>query len=159
MAKQEVSFFWFRRDLRLEDNVGLFQALQSQYPVIPLFIFDATILERLPNNDPRVGFIHESLSKINIQLKELGSSLLIKKGKPQEVWSNLLAEYAIREVFWNKDYEPSAIQRDLVITDLLNSKDIKVLATKDQVIFEEAEIVKADGLPYTVYTPFKNKWL
>jgi deoxyribodipyrimidine photo-lyase len=159
MAKQEVSFFWFRRDLRLEDNVGLFQALQSQYPVIPLFIFDETILERLPNNDPRVGFIYESLSKINIQLKELGSSLLIKKGKPQEVWVNLLAEYTIQEVFWNKDYEPSAIQRDSLITDLLNSKDIKVLATKDQVIFEEAEIVKADGLPYTVYTPFKNKWL
>jgi deoxyribodipyrimidine photo-lyase len=159
MAKQEVSFFWFRRDLRLEDNVGLFQALQSQYPVIPLFIFDATILERLPNNDPRVGFIHESLSKINIQLKELGSSLLIKKGKPQEVWANLLEEYTIQEVFWNKDYEPSAIQRDAAVSDLLHSKEVKVLATKDQVIFEEAEIVKADGLPYTVYTPFKNKWL
>lgn len=159
MAKQEVSFFWFRRDLRLEDNVGLFKALQSKYPVIPLFIFDTTILERLPNNDPRVGFIHESLSKINTQLKELGSSLLIKKGKPQEVWSNLLEEYVIQEVFWNKDYEPSAIQRDANVTDFLQSNEVKVFATKDQVIFEEAEIVKADGLPYTVYTPFKNKWL
>jgi deoxyribodipyrimidine photo-lyase len=159
MAKQEVALFWFRRDLRLEDNVGLYQSLQSQYPVIPLFIFDEAILERLPNKDPRVGFIHESLSKINTQLKESGSSLLIKKGKPQEVWANLLEEYTIREVFWNKDYEPSAIQRDSVIADLLNSKDVKVSATKDQVIFEEAEIVKADGLPYTVYTPFKNKWL
>ena len=159
MAKQEVAFFWFRRDLRLEDNVGLYQSLQSQYPVIPLFIFDETILERLPNNDPRVGFIHESLSKINIQLKESGSSLLIKKGKPQEVWTNLLEEYTIREVFWNKDYEPSAIQRDAAVAEILQSKAIKVLATKDQVIFEEAEIVKADGLPYTVYTPFKNKWL
>ncbi len=159
MTKQEVAFFWYRRDLRLEDNVGLYQSLQSQYPVIPIFIFDVTILERLPNNDPRVGFIHESLSKINIQLKESGSSVLIKKGKPQEVWANLLKEYTIREVFWNKDYEPSAIQRDAAVAEMLQSKAIKVLATKDQVIFEENEIVKSDGLPYTVYTPYKNKWL
>ena len=159
MAKQEVTFFWFRRDLRLEDNVGLYQALQSQYPVIPLFIFDETILERLPNNDPRVGFIHESISKINTQLKEFGSSLLVKKGKPFQVWEFLLQEYAIQEVFWNKDYEPNAIQRDTAVTKLLLSKEVKVSATKDQVIFEEAEIVKADGLPYTVYTPFKNKWI
>ena len=159
MAKQKVSFFWFRRDLRLEDNVGLFQVLQSQHPVIPLFIFDETILERLPNNDPRVGFIHESISKINTQLKEFGSSLLVKKGKPFQVWEFLLQEYAIQEVFWNKDYEPNAIQRDTAVTKLLLSKEVKVSATKDQVIFEEAEIVKADGLPYTVYTPFKNKWI
>lgn len=159
MAKQEVSFFWFRRDLRLEDNVGLFQALQSKYPVIPLFIFDETILERLPINDPRVGFIHESLAVIDAKLQEFGSSLLVKKGKPSEVWESLLQEYAIQEVFWNKDYEPNAIQRDLAVGNVLASKEVNVYAFKDQVIFEEAEIVKADGLPYTVYTPFKNKWL
>jgi len=79
MAKEAVSFFWFRRDLRLEDNLGLFQALQSQHPVIPLFIFDETILEPLPNNDPRVGFIHESLAAINTKLLEFGTSLLVKK--------------------------------------------------------------------------------
>ncbi len=159
MAKQEVSFFWFRRDLRLEDNVGLFQALQSKYPVIPLFIFDETILERLPKNDPRVGFIHESLATINGKLNEFGASLLVKKGKPLEVWESLLHDYRIQEVFWNKDYEPNAIQRDVAVENLLVSKEVTVLAFKDQVIFEEAEIVKADGLPYTVYTPFKNKWL
>jgi deoxyribodipyrimidine photo-lyase len=159
MVKQEVSFFWFRRDLRLEDNVGLFQALQSQYPVIPLFIFDETILERLPMNDPRVGFIHESLAVIDTKLQEFGSSLLVIKGKPLQVWESLLQEYAIQEVFWNKDYEPNAIQRDLAVGNVLASKEVNVLAFKDQVIFEEAEIVKADGLPYTVYTPFKNKWL
>ena len=79
MSKQQVSFFWFRRDLRLEDNIGLFQALQSQYPVIPLFIFDDAILDSLPNNDPRVGFIHENLSKINVRLQEVESSILIKR--------------------------------------------------------------------------------
>ena len=159
MAKQAVSFFWFRRDLRLEDNVGLFQALQSKYPVIPLFIFDETILERLPINDPRVGFIHESLAVIDAKLQEFGSSLLVIKGKPLQVWESLLQEYAIHDVFWNKDYEPNAIQRDLAVGNVLTSKEVNVFAFKDQVIFEEAEIVKADGLPYTVYTPFKNKWL
>ena len=159
MAKQEVVFFWFRRDLRLEDNVGLFQALQSQYPVIPLFIFDETILERLPKNDPRVGFIYESLSKIQLQLQEKGKSLLIRKGKPELVWEDLLQEYAIQKVFWNKDYEPNAMQRDAAVTDILKSNRVKVATYKDQVIFEKEEIVKSDGLPYTVYTPFKNKWL
>ena len=159
MAKQEVVFFWFRRDLRLEDNVGLFQALQSQYPVIPLFIFDETILEGLPKNDPRVGFIHESLSKIQLQLQEKGKSLLIRKGKPELVWEDLLQEYAIQKVFWNKDYEPNAMQRDAAVTDILQSNRVKVVTYKDQVIFEKEEIVKSDGLPYTVYTPFKNKWL
>lgn len=81
MSKQEISIFWFRRDLRLEDNVGLYQALQSKFPVIPLFIFDDAILESLPKNDARVGFIHDSLSKINTQLQEIGSSLLVKKEK------------------------------------------------------------------------------
>ena len=81
MSKQQVSFFWFRRDLRLEDNVGLFHALKSKYPVIPLFIFDDAILDSLPNNDPRVGFIHDNLSKINVQLQEIACSILIKKGK------------------------------------------------------------------------------
>ena len=159
MAKQEVTFFWFRRDLRLDDNVGLFQALQSQYPVIPVFIFDETILERLPNDDARVGFIHESLASINQKLQEVGSSLLVKKGKPIEVWTSLLQEYAIKQVFWNKDYEPSAIQRDAAVTELLTLNGVQTFSFKDQVIFEEAEIVKADGLPYTVYTPFKNRWL
>ncbi|MES2574918.1 MAG: deoxyribodipyrimidine photo-lyase [Bacteroidota bacterium] len=159
MKKQEVSLFWFRRDLRLEDNVGLFHALQSQYPVIPLFIFDEAILDSLPKNDARVGFIHESLSKINLQLQETGSSLLVKKGKTQEVWQQLIQEFDIKEVFFNKDYEPFAIQRDLAISELLSVDKINSFSFKDQVIFEEKEIAKADGLPYTVYTPYKNKWL
>ncbi|RDI58154.1 cryptochrome/photolyase family protein [Flavobacterium glaciei] len=159
MSKQEVSIFWFRRDLRLEDNVGLFQALQLKYSVIPLFIFDEAILDNLPKNDARVGFIHESLSKINSQLQEIGSSLLVKKGKTFDAWQSLLEEYDIKEVFFNKDYEPYAIQRDTAICELLETNKSIAYSFKDQVIFEEKEITKADGLPYTVYTPFKNKWL
>jgi len=159
MNKQEISIFWFRRDLRLEDNAGLFFALQSKYLVIPIFIFDEDILEKLPKNDARVGFIHESLTKINIQLQEIGSSLLVKNGKTQDVWQDLLQEFDVKKVFFNKDYEPYAIQRDLVICELLAQNKIDHFSFKDHVIFEEKEITKADGLPYTVYTPYKNKWL
>ena len=159
MSKQQVSFFWFRRDLRLEDNVGLFHALKSKYTVIPLFIFDDAILDSLPYNDPRVGFIYENLSKINTQLLKIESALLVKKGKTLAVWELLLTEFDIKEVFFNKDYEPYAIQRDTVICELLEKNNAVSYSFKDQVIFEEKEITKADGLPYTVYTPFKNKWL
>ncbi|SHG33543.1 deoxyribodipyrimidine photo-lyase [Flavobacterium fluvii] len=159
MNKQEITLFWFRRDLRFEDNVGLFHALQSKFPVIPLFIFDEAILDSLPKNDARVGFIHDSLSKIHQKLQEMGSSLLVKKGKTQEVWQALLQEFDVKEVFFNKDYEPYAIKRDLTISELLEANKTTHFSFKDQVIFEEKEIVKADGLPYTVYTPYKNKWL
>lgn len=159
MTAQPITFFWFRRDLRLEDNVGLYQALQSPYPVVPVFIFDDAILEHLPKDDARVTFIYESLSKINEKLAEFRSSLLVKKGKTQEVWQQLITEFEVKEVFFNKDYEPYAINRDQQITELLAQNGVKVQAFKDQVIFEEAEITKADGLPYTVYTPYKNKWL
>jgi len=159
MEKQKVFFFWFRRDLRLEDNVGLFHALQSKYPVIPLFIFDDLILESLPKNDARVSFIHDSLLKISGKLQETGSSLLVRKGQTIDVWKSLLGEYDVKEVFFNKDYEPYAITRDTAICDLLEKNNIVSYSFKDQVIFEEKEITKADGLPYTIYTPYKNKWL
>ena len=159
MSKQQVSFFWFRRDLRLEDNVGLFHALKSKYTVIPLFIFDDAILDSLPYNDPRVGFIYENLSKINTQLLKIESALLVKKGKTLAVWELLLTEFDVAAVFFNKDYEPYAIKRDSAICELLETNNAIPFSFKDQVIFEEKEITKADGLPYTVYTPFKNKWL
>jgi deoxyribodipyrimidine photo-lyase len=159
MSKQAVSFFWFRRDLRLDDNVGLFNALQSQYPVIPLFIFDDEIVDQLPNDDARVSFIYENISKINVELLDLQSSILVRKGKTLEVWESLLQKFDIKEVFFNKDYEPYATARDNALSKLLESNSIGLYTFKDQVIFEEKEVTKADGLPYTVYTPFKNKWL
>lgn len=159
MTKQKVTFFWFRRDLRLEDNTALFHALQSDSPVIPLFIFDVEILENLPKSDPRVSFIYDSLQNINNQLLEINSSVLIKKGKSLDIWKSLSTEFDIQEIFFNKDYEPFAIKRDLAVSSLLQENNIKVSSYKDHVIFEEKEIVKSDGLPYTVYTPYKNKWL
>lgn len=159
MSKVAVSFFWYRRDLRLEDNIGLFHALKSEFPVIPLFIFDADILDKLPKDDARVSFIHENLTQINQQLTAIGASLLVKNGNTKEVWQSLIAEFDVKEVFFNKDYEPYAIARDEAICQLLEANKIISFSFKDQVIFEEKDITKADGLPYTVYTPYKNKWL
>lgn len=154
-----MNVFWFRRDLRLEDNVALYKATLEKEPVIPLFIFDTEIIASLPKDDARITFIYSTLKNINTELKKLDSSLLIKIGNPLEVWKSLTTEYKIDNVFFNKDYEPYAIVRDLEVTKYLNSQNIEVFAYKDQVIFEESEIVKDDGLPYTVFTPYKNKWL
>lgn len=159
MTKQKITLFWFRRDLRLDDNIGLFHALQSDFPVIPLFIFDEDILDNLPKNDARVNFIYDSLEKINGQFSIIDSSILIKKGKTSDVWKSLLTEFDIQKVFFNKDYEPYAIKRDQEIAALLQQNNIEFLSYKDHVIFEEKEITKSDGLPYTIYTPYKNKWL
>ena len=158
-SKPEISIFWFRRDLRLDDNVGLFQALNSGVSVIPIFIFDDAILESLPKDDARVSFIYESLFKINEKINEIGSSILIKKGKTENIWKYLISEFNIKEVFFNKDYEPYAIQRDKEIKQFLEANQIDVHSYKDQVVFEELEITKSDGLPYTIYTPYKNKWM
>ena len=155
----KISFFWFRRDLRLQDNKGLFEALKSGQKVIPLFIFDTEILDKLPVDDPRVTFIYETLEKIDQELKAHNSSLLIKKGNPFDVWKEFMEVYDIHAVYTNKDYEPYAVQRDQQIQQLLDSNNIHFVGCKDQVIFEESEVVKKDGKPYTVFTPYKNKWL
>lgn len=155
----KLAIFWFRRDLRLTDNKALQLAWQSGYSVLPIFIFDENILQELPKNDARVQFIHLCLNKIQQLLKEHGSSLLCFKGKPKEVWEKLLSEHEISAVFTNKDYEPYGIQRDQEIANLLSAKNIPFYKAKDHVIFEENEVLKPDGTPYTVYTPYKNKWL
>jgi len=151
--------FWFRRDLRLEDNTALTKALSGKLKVILLFIFDTNILEELPENDARVTFIYRQLKNINNQLRKFGSSLLIKHGNPVNVWREIVQSYPIKDVYFNKDYEPYAIRRDDQVKSFLNDKNIAVHSFKDQVIFEENEIMKPDGACYTVFTPYKNRWL
>lgn len=151
--------FWFRRDLRLEDNVGLFHALNSETPVLPIFIFDESILLQLPKDDARVTFIHQQLEKIQQQLSTFGKSLALFHGKPQEVFSKLVSENKIQAVFTNHDYEPYARKRDLELFHLFKEHNIEFKTSKDQVIFEKSEVVKDDGTPYVVYTPYSNKWL
>ena len=155
----KVNIFWFRRDLRLDDNNGLSQATKSKYPVLPIFIFDSDITDTLPVNDKRINFIYDQLQKINDQLiSKFNSSLLVFKGKPIEVFKKLNSEFNINSVYCNHDYEPYSIVRDKSVESYLDSKDSKLLSFKDQVIFEKSEVVKNDGNPYVVYTPYKNKW-
>ncbi|MEO9532437.1 MAG: deoxyribodipyrimidine photo-lyase [Crocinitomicaceae bacterium] len=154
----KISLFWFRRDLRLEDNHGLSQALSSGLPIQPIFIFDEQILKELPADDARVNFIYEQLELLNAQLESVGACLKVYKGNPKDVWQKIITDYEVAQVFLNKDYEPYAIKRDLETEEFLAANGIQFKAYKDQVIFEEDEILKDDGSPYTVYTPYKNKW-
>ena len=152
--------FWFRRDLRLHDNHGLHAALQSGLPVLPVFIFDTDILDQLTDKrDRRVEFIHRSLFEIQQQLRQHSGSLVVRRGRPKEVWRRLLREFDIRGVFTNNDYEPYAVQRDLTVRSILSETGVSFHTFCDQVIFEKSDVVKADGSPYTVFTPFKNAWL
>jgi deoxyribodipyrimidine photo-lyase len=153
-----MNIFWFRRDLRLEDNVGLFHALKSGEEVLPIFIFDENILSQLPKNDARVTFIHEQLINIQEQLKPLAKSLAVFFGDPFEVFNKLLTENEIHTVYTNHDYEPYARKRDLELYHLFKEYNIEFKTSKDQVIFEKSEVAKDDGSPYVVYTPYSNKW-
>jgi len=159
ITKEECVAFWFRRDLRLEDNVGLNAALSSGKAVLPIFIFDEEILDELEENDARVQFIHAQLREMHGKLKARGSSLICRKGSPTDVWQSLLTEFPIQSVFTNRDYEPYALARDREVETLLANHSISFHTFKDQVVFEGGEILKADGFPYTVYTPYKNNWL
>ncbi|KUG11930.1 deoxyribodipyrimidine photolyase [Elizabethkingia sp. HvH-WGS333] len=155
----KVVIFWFRRDLRVEDNKGLQQALASGLPVLPVFIFDTEILDQLSNPyDRRVDYIHQALMTINQALHQHHSSLQVYHGKPLEVFKKIITQYQVQAVYCNRDYEPQAIKRDQAVKIQLQKYDIDFYDFKDQVIFEQAEVAKADGLPYTVYTPYAKKW-
>ena len=154
----KINLFWFRRDLRLIDNTALSEALKEKN-VKPIFIFDSEILNNLEKNDARLSFIHSLLTSINTTLKKHQSGVFCYHGSPELIWGQLISNHDIDTVFWNKDYEPYAIKRDEKITKLLSKNNIKVKSFKDQVIFEEFEVLKDDKTPYTVFTPYKNKWL
>ncbi|WP_162052340.1 cryptochrome/photolyase family protein [Pontibacter pamirensis] len=151
--------FWFRRDLRLHDNAGLYHALETEKQVLPIFIFDTGILDNLSNrHDARVDFIYQSIKNMKEQLEKQGSTLLVRYGKPIEVIKELLQEYEVDGIYTNRDYEPYARERDEEVEALLieNGQDFKLC--KDSVIFERSEILSLSGTPYKVYTPYKNAW-
>lgn len=155
----KITIHWFRRDLRLDDNTALLHALQSGHPVLPLFIFDPHIVGELPSDDARISFIYKKLQGLNKKLAAYGSALMVLNDDPERAFGELISRYEISEVYYNKDYEPYALKRDETIKQMLTERGIAVKAYKDQVIFEENEVVKTDGSPYTVFTPYKNKWL
>lgn len=155
---QKINIFWFRRDLRLDDNIGFYKALHGKFPVLPLFIFDSEILNELPQNDARVSFIFETLQKMRDHLQEHGSSIALFHGKTIEVFNKIISDFEVQNVITNRDYEPYAKKRDEEIEKMLSKKDIGFYTYKDQVIFEQDEVVKADGDPYIVYTPYMKVW-
>ncbi|WP_214229026.1 deoxyribodipyrimidine photo-lyase [Pedobacter sp. B4-66] len=157
--KKEISICWLRRDLRLNDNAALYQALKGPYPVLILFIFDTKILSKLSNEqDPRVTFIHQTIQEIQKELTTHGSTIVVKHGTPEKVWTEILKTYNVKAVYTNHDYEPNAIERDDALAEYLTSEQIEFKTFKDQVIFEKKEILKADSKPYTVFTPYFNQW-
>ncbi len=159
MSKAKISIFWFRRDLRLNDNKGLHEALNGRYPVLPLFIFDEEITTELEKDDARITFIYDQLSKISSELQHFSSSLYCLKGTPESSWAKVLNQFEIKSVYVNEDYEPYAIKRDMEVQKLLLAKGIGLKTYKDQVIFAKNDVLKNDNSPYTVFTPYKNKWI
>ena len=156
---RKVTIFWFRRDLRLEDNCGLYHALREDRPVQPVFIFDTDILGNLKcRRHARVEFIHAEISRLQNELRQRGSSLDVRTGRPLEVWKALCADYVIEAVWANRDYEPYAGRRDREIHEFLQGKGIPFRTVKDHTIFEWDEILKKDGAPYLVYTPYSKAW-
>ena len=161
-----VNIFWFRRDLRLEDNVGFSKALQGKSPVLPIFIFDTEILNKLSKDDARVTFIYNTLQELKSTLQNYGSSLAIYHGKPLEVFKKITSQFSVQNVITNRDYEPYGQKRDLEIKEFVstlpqnqnNNTPIGFYDYKDHVIFEKDTVVKQDATPYVVYTPYKNKW-
>ncbi|OJV21204.1 MAG: deoxyribodipyrimidine photolyase [Dyadobacter sp. 50-39] len=158
-TKDKIAIFWFRRDLRLHDNAGLYYALRSGYPVVPLFIFDRNILDELEDKkDARLTFIHQMISDIRLELKEKKADMLVEYDFPAKVWERLVDAYDIAEVYTNTDYEPYAIDRDREVYRILKKKGIVFKTCKDQVIFEKQEILSGQGTPYTVFTPYSRAW-
>lgn len=153
-------YFWFRRDLRIEDNHGLFEALNSGYKVLPIFIFDKAILDKLSNpEDARVTFIHNTIKSLKVRLRnEFHSDIVVHYGISKDIWKKLLHDENCVGVYTNEDYEPSAIERDNEVGIIAQSLNKEFKLFKDQVIFAKDEVVKDDGKPYTVYTPYMKKW-
>ena len=159
IVREKISVCWLRRDLRLFDNSALYHALKSEFPVVLIFIFDKHILGKLSDKtDKRVQFIHQRLQEINAEAQQNGSSLLVYHEVPKMAFSKIISEYDVQGLYTNHDYEPYAIERDQEIAGLLEEQGIPFETFKDQVIFERSEIMKPDGSPYTVFTPYSKRW-
>lgn len=160
MKKQNIAIFWMRRDLRFDDNTALYHAISSGHAVMPIFIFDENILNTLEDkDDARVTFIYETVNDLKSNLQKYDSDLLVFYGKPENIFQQILEEYNVHSVFTNRDYEPSAIDRDEKIKSICHMQNVAFHTYKDHVIFDTNEVVKDDGKPYTVFTPYKKKWL
>src|SRR5690242_9610577 len=156
---KKINVFWFRRDLRFNDNTALYHALTGKFPVLAVFLFDKTILNQLDDKkDKRVSFIYKTLAQINAELQEHHSSLYVLHDTPVKAFEKICSDFDVKEVFTNHDYEPYAIERDAEIKSFLEGKNILFHTYKDQVIFERSEVMKPNGQPYTIFTPYSKTW-
>ena len=154
----EKSLFWHRRDLRIEDNCGLYKALKNGKQVVPVFIFDENILSKLDKHDARISFIYEEIQRVKNQYQNYGSDLLVYFGNPVSLIPEIAKGFDCNAVYSNRDYEPYALERDKKIFEILKQQGINFIGSKDHVIFEKNEVVKNDGTPYLVFTPYSKKW-
>ncbi len=156
----DAALFWFRRDLRVTDNAGLYRALKAARRVFCVFVFDREILDALPSRrDRRVEFIHQSIAELKDSLRKLGGDLIVHHARADEAIPLLARELKVDAVFTNEDYEPMAIARDARVRESLREHDTGFHTFKDTVIFEKDEILTQAGGTYSVFTPYKNAWL
>lgn len=159
MSRPSVTVHWFRRDLRIHDNHALYAALRSGHPVLPVFIFDTNILDDLEDKrDRRVDFMHRTLHAIKAGLEQRGSSLLVEVGTPMEAWQRIVERYDVKTVHANRDHEHYGVERDVRVEEFLKTKGIAFATHKDHTVYERSEVMKEDGTPYTVFTPYMRKW-
>ncbi len=162
----KIIYFWFRRDLRVQDNHGFYRALTSGFTVKPAFIFDVNILDKLNDRqDARVTFIHNQITYLKNLFQgkiegyeHLNSDFEVWYGNPAEIWKSVLADENVHGIYTNHDYEPAALKRDAEIAKICSENNCIFNSFKDQVIFEKSEVTKDDGKPYTVFTPYMKKW-
>ena len=155
----EICICWLRRDLRIEDNSALYHALKSGYPVLPVFIFDTEIMAGLRPDDKRLNFIYQSVRKLKLLFESNGSAILVRKGQPEKVFEELFGQYRIKAVFAGVDYEPYSKSRDQLVKDLCEKRGARFHSYADHVVFDPAAIVKPDGSPYHIFTPYSRKWI
>ncbi len=155
----KINIFWFRRDLRFHDNTALSYALKENLKVLPIFIFDKNILDKLEDkDDARVSFIHETLSEMNQALGKVDAGIKTFYSKPLEAFKYLIENFEIDSVFTNRDYEPYAHTRDSEIEKYLKASGVGFYTFKDHIIFEREEIVSGSGTFYKVFTPYSRVW-
>ncbi|MDP3679050.1 MAG: deoxyribodipyrimidine photo-lyase [Methylotenera sp.] len=156
----EKSLVWFRRDLRDFDHAALYHALKHSAQVYCAFVFDTEILDKLTDKaDRRVAFIWESVRELKAALQNKGGDLIVLHGRAADEIPTLANTLQVQAVFTNHDYEPSAIARDLLVEAQLQTSNIAFHHYKDQVIFEKDEVLTMTGKSYSVFTPYKNRWL
>ncbi len=143
--------WWIRRDLRLLHNFCLQAAVQSNLPLIPLFILDPKLLQN--PSIPRQSFLLSALNKLDDELKKMNSRLIIAKGDPFHVLQDMVQKHAVTTIFAEEDYSPYALKRD---SEIQQSLPLKLMV--GAVIHHPQLVVKPDGSPYRVFTPFRKAW-